>query len=322
MQQAFTKRDIPQLFVIFTTILYNVNPPSPPYQFLIVFCYMSFSPCVGCCSILLSIFFFVSFFLLPSMELHKANLEAAQPMVPNPNLAMNPFLTQIHPCFYPNQMPYGALMAGQQLQQQQQQQQQQAAAQQQLVVPVSAGGPIPAPVATLASSMFPQQAVVSQQQLVNSLVSRTNSSMINTMPGNSCYTYANGTNGTGNNAMNVNNLAAALPLAYFLSKPSAVAAAICSQAGGQTCSSSCTGTTTTVSSASPYLVSNGGIMSAQQQQQAAAAMLGLQSLAAVHQQGSTHTPSSASNSYHVTPKLKSPAGLLTVSSGRDKFSPY
>jgi len=216
-------------------------------------------------------------------------------------------------------------MAGQQAQLLQQQQQQQ---QQQLVTPVSA------PSATMASNMLQQQQATSQQQLVNSIVSnsisRTNSSMINTVPGNSCYTYANGNNGTGNNVMSVNNLAAALPIAYFLTKPSAMAAAV-SQAGGQTCSSNCTNTTTTVSSASQYLnMANGG-MTAQQQQQAAAAMLGLQSLAAVHQQlpGSTHTPSSPSsaslnNTYHVTPKLKSPAGLLTVSSGRgtDKFSPY
>ena len=299
---------------------------------------MSFSPWVGCCWILFY-FFFVSFFsLLPSMELHKANLEAAQPMVTNPNLSLNQFIPQLHPyytggCFPASQnqqqLSFGAMMAGQQ--QAQLAQQQQQAVSQQLVSPQS-------PSANLA---LQQQQATSQQQLVNSIVSnnisRTNSSMINTIPGNSCYTYANGTNGNANNVMSVNNLAAALPIAYFLSKPSAVAAvaAAVSQSGGQTCSGSCTGTTTTVSSGNQYLnLANGG-MSAQQQQQAAAAMLGLQSLAAVQQQVAATLPvsshntssspsSSLNNSYHVTPKLKSPAGLLTVSSGRgtDKFSPY
>jgi hypothetical protein len=272
------------------------------------------------------------------MELHKANLEAAQPMVTNPNLSMNPFMPQIHPyytgCFPASQnqqLSFGAMMAGQQQQAQLAQQQQQAVSQQ-LVSPQ-------APSVSLASNILhQQQQATSQQQLVNSIVSnsisRTNSSMINTIPGNNCYPYANGTNGNANNVMSVNNLAAALPIAYFLSKPSAVAAAV-SQPGGQSCSGSCTGTTTTVSSGNQYLnLANGG-MSAQQQQQAAAAMLGLQSLAAVQQQVAATLPvsshntssppsSSLNNSYHVTPKLKSPAGLLTVSSGRgtDKFSPY
>jgi hypothetical protein len=262
------------------------------------------------------------------MELHKANLEAAQPMATSPNLALNQFLPQMNP-FYPGcfpagqaQLNYGALMAGQQQLAQQPNVQQQ---------PMATA--LPAPAVSLASTILQQQPqAVGQQQLVNTLVSHAakspNPSMI---PGAGCF--VNGAaNGSVSNVMSVNNLAAALPIAYFLTKPSAV-----TQSGGQSCSGSCTGTTTTVSSSSQFLnLANGSLSAQQQQQQAAAAMLGLQSLAAVQQQVaaalpiSSHTSSSASstsslnNSYHVTPKLKSPAGLLTVSSGRgtDKFSPY
>ena len=270
------------------------------------------------------------------MELHKANLEAAQPMVPNPNLALNQFMTQVHP-FYPgclpagqNQMSYGALMASQQAQLAQQPQQ---SVPQPIVTPISTAMQTPA--VSLASNILQQQqqqhatSQQQQQQLMNSLAG-SNKNTISAIPGSNYF--VNGTNGAMvNNVMSVNNLAAALPIAYFLTKPSAVAAAVAaaavSQSGGQSCSSSCTGTTTTVSSTTPYLnLANGGISSQQQ----AAAML---SLAAVQQQvaaASSHTSSTTSsssslnNSYHVTPKLKSPAGLLTVSSGRgtDKFSPY
>ena len=259
------------------------------------------------------------------MELHKANLEAAQPMVPNPNLALNQFMTQVHP-FYPgclpagqNQMSYGALMASQQAQLAQQPQQ---SVPQPIVTPISTAMQTPA--VSLASNILQQQ-----QQLMNSLAG-SNKNTISAIPGSNYF--VNGTNGAMvNNVMSVNNLAAALPIAYFLTKPSAVAAAVAaaavSQSGGQSCSSSCTGTTTTVSSTTPYLNLANGAISSQQQ---AAAML---SLAAVQQQvaaASSHTSSTTSsssslnNSYHVTPKLKSPAGLLTVSSGRgtDKFSPY
>ena len=77
------------------------------------------------------------------MELHKANLEAAQPMVTNPNLTLNQFMPQMHP-FYTTgclpagqtQLPFGALMAGQQAQLAQQSQQ--------IVTPISTAMQTPA----------------------------------------------------------------------------------------------------------------------------------------------------------------------------------
>jgi len=253
------------------------------------------------------------------MELHKANLEAAQPMLTNPALSMNQFIPNLNPFLMGNihsmanqQLPMNALLQSQQAQLINHQQQQIA------TTPVSSTVAMQTQV---AQNMLQQATTQHQQQLMNGNCMNKTSLMNSSATNNSCYTFANGNGGTPNTVMSVNNLAAALPIAYFFSKPPVYApgvAPVVSQSG-LTSSNGCTNTSTTVSSA-------GQVMHMPNNAHHHAAMLSLHSLTAAHHNStSTSTsPSSLTNSYHVTPKLKAPSGLITLSSRRrtDKFSPY
>lgn len=251
-------------------------------------------------------FLFTFFYLLPSMEVHKANLEVAQPLVTNSAFSINPFIPQLHPMVMaslphiPNSMT--AIVGGQ------------------------ANPPNPMNNMSLQTQGMLPVSNPQQQQLMNGhCMTNKSNATANNSPINTCYTFANGNSAA--TSMSVNNLAAALPFACFFPKPSPYTQAVIQAQQGVGTQSSivscggggCTTTTTTVSHASQSL------SNAQQQ---AAAMLGLHALTTQHllpvSSATPPNPTNITNSYHVTPKLKTPAGLITVSSGRgtDKFSPY
>jgi hypothetical protein len=249
------------------------------------------------------------------MEVHKANLEVAQPLVTNSAIPISQMIPQLHPMVMaslpqiPN--PMTAIVGGQA----------------NPSTPISNVSSVP----LQTHGMLP--ATNTQQQLVNGHCMTNKTNTTNNQQVNSCYTFANcnTTNTPGNTVMSVNNLATALPFACFFPKPSAYTQAVIhahaqhqqgvggSQSSIISCGGGCTTTTTTVSPASQSL-SNA--------QHHAAAMLGLHALTTQHllpvSSGTPPNPNHITNSYHVTPKLKTPAGLITVSSGRgtDKFSPY